>query len=137
MHVRVVLELNRDHNGLMHIATVIFSSLSPEYSSFLSPTLLFEPLEVVNTRFQSLKSQITEEFSPRMEKSEKNVDAEELHFTSEESRAREAGIEPAFLAKVEVLNRAIKEIGLGRYQYELFITAGELESLSFCSRIRC
>lgn len=60
-----------------------------------------------------------------MEKSEKNVDAEKLSFTSDEFRAREAGIEPAFLAKVDILNKAIKEIGMGRFQYELFITAGE------------
>ena len=58
------------------------------------------------------------------------MDAEKLSFTSDESRAREAGVEPAFLAKVNVLNNAIKEIGMGRFQYELFITAGEFELLS-------
>ena len=40
--------------------------------------------------------------------------------------AKEAGIKPAFLAKVDVLNEAIREIGMGRFQYELFFTAGEL-----------
>lgn len=39
-------------------------------------------------------------------------------------KAAMEGIEPAFLAKVHVLNDAIKEIGMGRYQYELFFTAG-------------
>jgi hypothetical protein len=37
-------------------------------------------------------------------------------------RAQKEGIKPAFLAKVEVLNRALAEIGMGRYQYELFIS---------------
>ncbi len=41
-----------------------------------------------------------------------------------EARAKREGIKPAFLAKVEVLNEAIRDIGLGRFQYELFITAG-------------
>lgn len=41
-----------------------------------------------------------------------------------EKRATAEGIEPAFMAKVEVLNAAIREIGMGRYQYELFFTAG-------------
>ncbi|ORX35168.1 major facilitator superfamily domain-containing protein [Kockovaella imperatae] len=34
------------------------------------------------------------------------------------------GIKPAVMAKVQVLNEAIKEIGMGRFQYELFFTAG-------------
>jgi hypothetical protein len=47
-------------------------------------------------------------------------------FTKAEwvTRAAVEGMEPAFMAKVEVLNAAIKEIGMGRYQYELFFTAG-------------
>ena len=39
-------------------------------------------------------------------------------------KAAGEGIKPAFMAKVHVLNEAIKEIGMGRFQYELFITAG-------------
>lgn len=38
--------------------------------------------------------------------------------------ARASGTRPAFYAKVNVLNRAISEIGMGRYQWELFVTAG-------------
>jgi hypothetical protein len=38
--------------------------------------------------------------------------------------AKAEGIKPAFMAKVGVLNDAISDIGMGRYQYELFITAG-------------
>ncbi len=38
--------------------------------------------------------------------------------------AQREGIKPAFYAKVNVLNEAIHEIGMGRYQWELFITAG-------------
>jgi hypothetical protein len=37
-------------------------------------------------------------------------------------RAHREGLEPAFLAKVELLNGALAEIGMGRYQYELFIS---------------
>jgi hypothetical protein len=38
--------------------------------------------------------------------------------------AKKEGIKPAFLAKVNVLNAALHEIGMGRYQWELFVTAG-------------
>ena len=38
--------------------------------------------------------------------------------------AKEQGVPPAFLAKSEVLNNAIREIGFGRFQIELFFTAG-------------
>lgn len=41
-----------------------------------------------------------------------------------DERAAMEGLEPAFYAKVHILNDAIKEIGMGRYQYELFFTAG-------------
>lgn len=40
-------------------------------------------------------------------------------------KAAMEGLEPAFYAKVHILNEAIQEIGMGRYQYELFFTAGE------------
>ncbi|KAJ7240861.1 MFS general substrate transporter [Mycena haematopus] len=39
-------------------------------------------------------------------------------------KAHEEGIKPIFLAKVRVLNEAIAECGLGRYQWELFFSAG-------------
>lgn len=38
--------------------------------------------------------------------------------------AQEEGIDPAFYAKVQVLNRALSEIGMGRYQWELFFSGG-------------
>ncbi|KAL1404903.1 hypothetical protein Q8F55_008514 [Vanrija albida] len=38
--------------------------------------------------------------------------------------AQQEGIKPAFLAKVQVLNNALAEIGMGRYQYELFFSGG-------------
>ncbi len=45
-------------------------------------------------------------------------------------KAAGEGIKPAFMAKVHVLNEAIKEIGMGRFQYELFCTAGKYTPLS-------
>ncbi|KAF7369223.1 MFS domain-containing protein [Mycena venus] len=39
-------------------------------------------------------------------------------------KAQKEGIKPIFLAKVKVLNEAIAECGLGRYQWELFFSAG-------------
>ncbi|KAJ7312934.1 MFS general substrate transporter [Mycena albidolilacea] len=39
-------------------------------------------------------------------------------------KAELEGIKPIFLAKVKVLNEAIAECGLGRYQWELFFSAG-------------
>lgn len=41
------------------------------------------------------------------------------------AQAKAEGVKPAFLAKVSVLNQAIAEIGMGRFQWELFFTAGE------------
>lgn len=37
--------------------------------------------------------------------------------------ARE-GIQPVFYAKVLVLNKAMSELGMGRYQWELFVSSG-------------
>lgn len=44
----------------------------------------------------------------------------------EDTGAHDNGITPVFYAKVECLNQAIREIGMGRYQWELFISADEL-----------
>lgn len=38
--------------------------------------------------------------------------------------AKHEGINPAFMAKVTVLNKAMNELGMGRYQWELFFTSG-------------
>lgn len=38
--------------------------------------------------------------------------------------AKREGINPAFMAKVVVLNKAMAELGMGRYQWELFFTSG-------------
>lgn len=51
-----------------------------------------------------------------------DVDSETLYST--ESIARREGVKPAFVAKVAVLSQAIAECGMGRYQWDLFITAG-------------
>ncbi|KAJ7621376.1 MFS general substrate transporter [Roridomyces roridus] len=39
-------------------------------------------------------------------------------------KARNEAIKPIFLAKMKVLNDAIADCGMGRYQYELFFSAG-------------
>lgn len=54
------------------------------------------------------------------------VDDNSSDRTKVDEKAAMEGLEPAFYAKVHVLNDAIKEIGMGRYQYELFFTAGKL-----------
>jgi hypothetical protein len=59
--------------------------------------------------------------------SEKKGSESQLEPMDHWALAKEAGIKPAFLAKVDVLNEAIREIGMGRFQYELFFTAGELQ----------
>lgn len=41
-----------------------------------------------------------------------------------EAEAIREGIRPVFLAKVRVLNKAIADLGMGRYQWELFVSAG-------------
>lgn len=38
--------------------------------------------------------------------------------------ADEHGLKPAFLAKANLINNALSEIGMGRYQYELFFSGG-------------
>jgi hypothetical protein len=38
--------------------------------------------------------------------------------------AKAEGINPAFMAKVAVLNKSMNELGMGRYQWELFFTSG-------------
>ena len=62
-----------------------------------------------------------------IEKQQANVglssDAESLLSETTRTAIRE-GIKPAFYAKVNVLNKAIADIGMGRYQWELFVTAG-------------
>lgn len=41
-----------------------------------------------------------------------------------EETARKEGVRPIFLAKVKVLNNAITEVGMGKYQWLLFLSAG-------------
>ncbi|TFY61849.1 hypothetical protein EVJ58_g4257 [Rhodofomes roseus] len=36
----------------------------------------------------------------------------------------ESGVDPVYLAKARVLNEAFQEIGMGKYQWYLFIVAG-------------
>lgn len=57
--------------------------------------------------------------------SEKRESEGQLEPMDHWALAKEAGIKPAFLAKVDILNEAIREIGMGRFQYELFFTAGK------------
>lgn len=52
-----------------------------------------------------------------------NADTESLN-SDITLAAQEEGIDPAFYAKVQVLNRALAEIGMGRYQWELFFSGG-------------
>lgn len=52
-----------------------------------------------------------------------NVDTESL-ISDTTLVAHQEGIKPAFLAKATVLNKAIQDIGMGRYQYELFFSGG-------------
>lgn len=38
--------------------------------------------------------------------------------------AQQEGIQPIFVAKCTVINKALADIGMGRYQYELFFAGG-------------
>lgn len=58
----------------------------------------------------------------------KDLGEKQIDSSDKFAGAIEAGIKPAFLAKCELINEAIKEIGMGRYQIELFFTAGESKS---------
>lgn len=57
-----------------------------------------------------------------------NTDAESATVLDDSSEymalAKAEGINPAFMAKVVVLNKAMNELGMGRYQWELFFTSG-------------
>lgn len=76
----------------------------------------------VMPRTDSLEKKSRFTFGSKGEKddAENQVDPLDKH-----AQAAREGVKPAFLAKVEVLNDAIQEIGMGRYQVELFFTAGE------------
>ncbi|KAM0746088.1 MFS general substrate transporter [Meredithblackwellia eburnea MCA 4105] len=50
--------------------------------------------------------------------------AKEASLRSFELLAKGEGVKPVFLAKVNVLNQAIQECGMGWYQYKLSISAG-------------
>lgn len=94
------------------------------------------PLTVLNTEQHPSVSDTPNPDSPtdtapelssgkRFKLSNKEADEKQVDSTDKFSGAKEAGIKPAFLAKCELINEAIKEIGMGRYQIELFFTAGE------------
>jgi len=57
-----------------------------------------------------------------------NTDSESATVLDDTSEymalAKHEGINPAFMAKVTVLNKAMNELGMGRYQWELFFTSG-------------
>lgn len=57
-----------------------------------------------------------------------NTDSESATVLDDTSEymmnAKREGINPAFMAKVVVLNKAMAELGMGRYQWELFFTSG-------------
>jgi hypothetical protein len=57
-----------------------------------------------------------------------NTDSESATVLDDTSEymalAKAEGINPAFMAKVAVLNKAMNELGMGRYQWELFFTSG-------------
>jgi hypothetical protein len=57
-----------------------------------------------------------------------NNDAESATVMDDTSEymalAKAEGINPAFMAKVALLNRSMNELGMGRYQWELFFTSG-------------
>jgi len=51
-------------------------------------------------------------------------DASSGYDESLESRAAREGIDAVYLAKVQVINRALADCGFGRYQWQLFFSAG-------------
>ncbi|GAA5913564.1 hypothetical protein JCM5296_001425 [Sporobolomyces johnsonii] len=71
-----------------------------------------------------------------IEEEEKHVDGESKvageikvvgsgeYDTALEAKAAEEGIDAIFLAKVGVINEALAQCGMGRYQWQLFISAG-------------
>ncbi|TXT09236.1 hypothetical protein VHUM_02710 [Vanrija humicola] len=80
---------------------------------------------------------VNEKASAELSTKKHRVDDEKKHREDDETfvdteslvsditlTAKREGIKPAFLAKVDLLNKAIAEIGMGRYQYELFFSAG-------------
>lgn len=38
--------------------------------------------------------------------------------------AQQEGLKPTFVAKCNIINKALADIGMGRYQYELFFAGG-------------
>lgn len=62
----------------------------------------------------------------------KNEAAQSKHATNElpsldrapKSVLEDSSLDPVYAAKARVLNKAIQEIGMGRYQWQLFIVIG-------------
>jgi len=48
----------------------------------------------------------------------------DLDVKAQEDIYEEGSIDPVYQAKAHVLNAAIQEIGMGRYQWYLFVVAG-------------
>lgn len=87
-------------------------NLATETSVGPAGTLQSDPLARSTSPPSSLKA-----------KAAGNADAESLNSDITLVAAQE-GIDPAFYAKVQVLNKALAEIGMGRYQWELFFSGG-------------
>ena len=66
-----------------------------------------------------------EKKNTRRLRSDSNDSENQIAYADHFASAKEAGVKPAFLAKCDIVNNTIREIGMGRFQYELFFTAGE------------
>ncbi|KAK7680855.1 MFS sugar transporter [Cerrena zonata] len=62
--------------------------------------------------------------SSENEKVPSKASVESIETKQQEDLFEEGSIDPIYQAKAHVLNRAIQEIGMGRYQWHLFIIAG-------------
>ncbi|KAI0357552.1 MFS general substrate transporter [Trametes cingulata] len=57
-------------------------------------------------------------------KKRSDVEAHPIHVETHDIFEDDAGVDPVYQAKARILNDAFQEIGMGRYQWYLFIVAG-------------
>ncbi len=97
----------------MHTVLDLTAALVSYFTSLVFVTVELKHSPIMS-RFTKENKHITQEKQTQSESDLPVQDAESLH-SELMLRAKQEGIQPAFLAKVTVLNTALADIGMGRY----------------------
>ena len=98
---------------------------SRDARAFLPPSLLSPSPARHSASVKSTRSRDdAEKLAGAPDKLQHVGDGASSYDESLESRAAAEGIDAVFLAKVQVINRGLADCGFGRYQWQLFFSAG-------------